>query len=91
MPLRPVPSLIGVCVRSGTMDKAVKVRTTKQKLDSYLAKTFKVYPSYLLHDPNNSVRTGDIVRFQQFPVPTPSKRIRHMVTEIKKQALKYKM
>ena len=64
------------------MDKAVKVRTTAQKLDPFLQKTFKIHPSYLLHDPNNSVRTGDVVRFQRFPVPTPSKRIRHMVTEI---------
>lgn len=38
MPLKPVPSLIGVCVRAGTMDKAVKVRTTKQKLDNFLQK-----------------------------------------------------
>lgn len=35
-----------------------------------------------MHDPNNSVRSGDILRFQQFPCDTPSKRIRHMVTEI---------
>ncbi|MCJ1324672.1 hypothetical protein MMC10_001334 [Thelotrema lepadinum] len=120
MPLKPVPSLVGVCVRHGTMDKAVKVRTTKQKLDTFMQKVlhipsipvpppiqspfpppphsfpsvpslspkltptqnFKLHPTYLLHDPHNSVRTGDIVRFQRFPIPTPSKRIKHMVTEI---------
>ena len=38
MVLARVPKFIGVCVRAGTMDKAIKVRTAKMKLDPYLQK-----------------------------------------------------
>ncbi|KAL8659126.1 MAG: hypothetical protein Q9226_000590 [Calogaya cf. arnoldii] len=78
----PAPSqaLCGVVVSAGKMMKAVKVRTVKQVYDSFLQKHYTAHKSYLVSDPNSSLRTGDVVRIAARP--PASKHIRHVVTDI---------
>ncbi|KAL8768445.1 MAG: hypothetical protein Q9209_005351 [Squamulea sp. 1 TL-2023] len=76
----PPQALCGVVVSAGRMMKAVKVRTVKQVYDSFLQKHYTAYQSHLVSDPNDSLRTGDVVRITARP--PASKHIRHVVTEI---------
>ncbi|KAI4213447.1 MAG: hypothetical protein LQ351_003947 [Letrouitia transgressa] len=80
MPSSPPRSLCGIVVSAGKMMKAVKVRTAKQVYNSFLRKHFLTYPSYLVADPNSSLRTGDVVRIAT--TWQVSKHIKHVVTEI---------
>ena len=43
---------------------------------------FMLHPSYLITDPRNSTRAGDIVKFALWPYYRGSKRVKHIVTEI---------
>ncbi|KAL8784145.1 MAG: hypothetical protein Q9213_004119 [Squamulea squamosa] len=76
----PPQALSGVVVSAGKMMKAVKVRTVKQVYDSFLQKHYTAHQSHLVSDPNESLRTGDVVRITARP--PASKHIRHVVTEI---------
>ncbi|MCJ1471651.1 hypothetical protein MMC13_000291 [Lambiella insularis] len=66
-------------VSAGRMTQAAKVRTFKQKYNSYLQKHFTLTRHTLVADPTSALRTGDVIRM----VPERhSKRIRHVVTQI---------
>lgn len=54
-------SLTGVVVSAGKMDRTVKVRVGAQKWNKQVQKHFTKPNNFLVHDPNNSIRTGDIV------------------------------
>ena len=43
---------------------------------------FVLHPSYLITDPRNSTRAGDVVRFARWPYARGSPRVQHIVTEI---------
>ncbi|KKA29273.1 hypothetical protein TD95_002518 [Thielaviopsis punctulata] len=58
---RVTRELHGVVVSSGLMDKTVKVRVGSQKWNSRVSKWFSVPKNHLVHDPNNSLKTGDVV------------------------------
>ena len=64
------------------MQRAVKVRTTKQTYNAFLKKHFLVHPTYHVADPTSSCHAGDVIRFTG-PWPlSKSKNIKHVVTEI---------
>ncbi|CRK17944.1 hypothetical protein BN1723_011456 [Verticillium longisporum] len=56
-----VKELHGVVVSAGLMQKTVKVRVGGQKYNRKVQKMFTTPKSYLVHDPNSSLRTGDVV------------------------------
>ncbi|CCC09436.1 hypothetical protein SMACR_08309 [Sordaria macrospora] len=72
--------LHGVVVTSGLMDKTVKVRVGGQKFNRFLQKHFDDPKQYLVHDPNNSLRTGDVVAIMPGFITSKSKR--HVVKHI---------
>jgi small subunit ribosomal protein S17 len=53
--------LHGVVVSAGLMDRTVKVRVGGQKWHPFLQKYFDAPRHYLVHDPNSSLRSGDVV------------------------------
>ncbi|KAL6721190.1 hypothetical protein ACLMJK_000292 [Lecanora helva] len=77
----PSQVLCGVVVSAGKMMRAVKVRTAKQVYNNFLQKHFLTYQSYLVSDPNDSLRTGDVVKFIR-DTQRISPRIQHFVSEI---------
>ncbi|KAK4691951.1 hypothetical protein P7C71_g5157, partial [Lecanoromycetidae sp. Uapishka_2] len=72
--------LCGVVVSAGKMMRAVKVRTARQVYNSFLKKHFLTYQSYLVSDPNSSLRTGDVVKI--LAEKRVSRHIKHVVSEI---------
>ncbi|KAL2889059.1 hypothetical protein HOO65_030560 [Ceratocystis lukuohia] len=78
---RVTRELHGVVVSSGLMDKTVKVRVGTQKWNSRVSKWFSVPKNYLVHDPNNSIRTGDVVAITPGWRTSSSKRhvIKHII------------
>ncbi|CAD6564807.1 MAG: hypothetical protein ASARMPREDX12_004691 [Alectoria sarmentosa] len=80
MPGPPPKVICGVVVSAGKMMKAVKVRTAKQTYNNFLKKHFQSRDSYLVSDPNSSLRAGDVVKIA--PERQISRHIRHVVTEI---------
>jgi len=77
---RRLRELHGVVVTAGLMDKTVKVRVGGQKWNAFLKKFFDKSETYLVHDPNNSLRTGDVVAIE--PGFRTSKSKRHVVKAI---------
>ncbi|KZF21874.1 nucleic acid-binding protein [Xylona heveae TC161] len=74
------PNATGVVVSAGKMMKTVKVRIAQQNWNNHIRKFFSKPTHYLVRDPNNSTREGDIVRIAAgFRV---SKQVRHVVTAI---------
>ncbi|KAK5168961.1 uncharacterized protein LTR77_006270 [Saxophila tyrrhenica] len=71
--------LVGVVVSSGKMDKTVKVRLPKQRWNKRIHKYFATHESHLVHDPNNSLRTGDVVQLHRLRVSTI---VHHVVASI---------
>ncbi|KAK3322094.1 hypothetical protein B0H66DRAFT_188922 [Apodospora peruviana] len=72
--------LHGVVVTAGLMSKTVKVRVGGTKWNSFLKKDFKLHKTYLVHDPNDSLRAGDVVAIT--PGWRTSKSKRHVVKRI---------
>ncbi|KAF2876690.1 hypothetical protein BDV95DRAFT_602658 [Massariosphaeria phaeospora] len=71
---------VGVVVSSGKMARAVKVRIAGQEWNKHFRKAFPSEKTYLVSDPNSSLREGDVVRIASgFRT---SKQIRHVVTSI---------
>ncbi|GAB1317289.1 37S ribosomal protein S17, mitochondrial [Madurella fahalii] len=72
--------LHGVVVSAGLMDRTVKVRVGGQKWNGFVKKFFNDPKTHLVHDPNNSLRQGDVVAI------TPGFRVsrskRHVVKHI---------
>ncbi|KAH8645622.1 hypothetical protein BX600DRAFT_444189 [Xylariales sp. PMI_506] len=54
-------SQTAVVVSAGKMDRTVKVRLWGQRWEKKVQKSFQVPIYHLVHDPNNSVREGDVV------------------------------
>ncbi|KAL2024819.1 hypothetical protein VTK56DRAFT_5640 [Thermocarpiscus australiensis] len=77
---RTFRELHGVVISAGLMDKTVKVRVGGQKWNNYVKKFFDDPKNYLVHDPNNSLRTGDVVAIT--PGWRVSKHKRHVVKHI---------
>jgi len=71
--------LVGVVVSAGRMQRAVKIRTTKQRYNTFLRKQYREHPTHLVSDPRDSLRAGDIVRVVPWRT---SKLIHHVVSEI---------
>ncbi|AEO67756.1 uncharacterized protein THITE_2116766 [Thermothielavioides terrestris NRRL 8126] len=72
--------LHGVVISAGLMDKTVKVRVGGQKWNNWVKKFFDDPKTHLVHDPNNSLRLGDIVAIT--PGWRVSKSKRHVVKHI---------
>lgn len=72
-------SLTGVVVSVGKMQRTVKIRTTKQKFNAYLKRHYNEHPTFMVSDPADSLREGDIVRFAPWP---KTKKVRHVVTDL---------
>ncbi|KAF6789333.1 ribosomal protein s17 [Colletotrichum sojae] len=72
--------LHGVVVSAGHMQKTVKVRVGGQKWNQKVQKMFTKPHNYLVHDPNSSLRTGDVVSI--VPGWRTSLRKRHVVKSI---------
>ncbi|KAL1841017.1 hypothetical protein VTJ49DRAFT_4976 [Mycothermus thermophilus] len=77
---RTFRELHGVVVSAGLMDKTVKVRVGGQKWNSFVKKFFDDPKTHLVHDPNNSLRLGDVVAIT--PGWRVSKSKRHVVKHI---------
>ncbi|KAL2203888.1 nucleic acid-binding protein [Sarocladium strictum] len=72
--------LRGVVVSAGLMEKTVKVRVGSQKWNKVINKWFAEPKHYLVHDPQSSLRTGDVVSIM--PGWPTSQHKRHVVKEI---------
>ncbi|KAK4237214.1 hypothetical protein C8A03DRAFT_16222 [Achaetomium macrosporum] len=77
---RKFRELHGVVISAGLMDKTVKVRVGGQKWNSFVKKFFDDPKTHLVHDPNNSLRLGDVVAIT--PGWRVSKTKRHVVKHI---------
>ncbi|ROT42695.1 nucleic acid-binding protein [Sodiomyces alkalinus F11] len=75
-----VSELRGVVVSAGLMQKTVRVRVGGQKYNPRIQKMFTTPKSYLVHDPNSSLHTGDVVSI--VPGWPTSKHKRHVVKQI---------
>ncbi|KAH6681239.1 hypothetical protein F5X68DRAFT_234349 [Plectosphaerella plurivora] len=77
---RVVHELHGVVVSAGLMQKTVKVRVGGQKYAPKIQKMFTTPKTHLVHDPNSSLRTGDVVSI--VPGWRTSQHKRHVVKQI---------
>ncbi|KAL2814843.1 hypothetical protein BDW59DRAFT_154145 [Aspergillus cavernicola] len=80
--LRDYPHTLkkGTVVSVGRMDRTVRVEHRHNFWDSYLRKNYPKVTTYLVSDPRNSLREGDVVEFSSgFP---KSRRVRHVVERI---------
>ncbi|KAB5518788.1 ribosomal protein S17 [Coniochaeta sp. 2T2.1] len=72
--------LHGVVVTAGLMQRTVKVRVGGQAWNGRLKKFFDDPKTFLVHDPNDSLRAGDVVAIT--PGYRRSKQKRHVVKHI---------
>ncbi|CAK7244496.1 MAG: hypothetical protein STHCBS139747_006037 [Sporothrix thermara] len=77
---RTFRELHGVVVSAGLMQKTVKVRVGGREWNPLVKKHFNKPKSYLVHDPNDSLRTGDVVAIS--PGWRMSQHKRHVVKRI---------
>jgi len=77
---RVTHELRGVVVSAGLMEKTAKVRVGGQKWNKIVHKWFADPKHYLVHDPNSSLRTGDVVAIR--PGWPTSQHKRHVVKQI---------
>ncbi|RSL61436.1 hypothetical protein CEP54_006249 [Fusarium duplospermum] len=77
---RVTHELHGVVVSAGLMEKTVKVRVGGQKWNKIVNKWFADPKHYLVHDPNSSLRTGDVVAI--VPGWPTSQHKRHVIKHI---------
>ncbi|CCU82980.1 hypothetical protein BGHDH14_bgh06030 [Blumeria hordei DH14] len=80
--MREIPAVV---VSAGLMQKTVKVQVGVQQWNSHikkisLVKYFNRRRNHLVHDPNDSVRIGDIVAISAGS--RVAKHVRHVVTKI---------
>ncbi|EPQ67783.1 Bgt-279 [Blumeria graminis f. sp. tritici] len=80
--MREIPAVV---VSAGLMQKTVKVQVGVQQWNSHikkisLAKYFNRRRNHLVHDPNDSIRIGDIVAISAGS--RVAKNVRHVVTKI---------
>ncbi|PSK46243.1 Polyadenylation factor subunit 2 [Elsinoe australis] len=73
--------LTGKVTSAGVMSKTVRVDRPIQVWHNYLRKFYKSSKHYLVHDPANSLRKGDMVSFSRLPVPK-GEAVGHVVREI---------
>ncbi|KAK0669759.1 hypothetical protein QBC41DRAFT_319200 [Cercophora samala] len=78
--LNSMREIHGVVVTAGLIDKTVKVRVGGLKWNNFLKKHFDDPQTYLVHDPANSLRQGDVVAIS--PGWRTSKSKRHVVKHI---------
>ncbi|KAK0714299.1 hypothetical protein B0T21DRAFT_352227 [Apiosordaria backusii] len=78
--LKSMREIHGVVVTAGLIDKTVKVRVGGLKWNNFLKKHFDDPKTYLVHDPANSLRQGDVVAIT--PGWRTSKSKRHVVKHI---------
>ncbi|EEU45774.1 hypothetical protein NCS52_00475300 [Fusarium sp. LHS14.1] len=77
---RVTHELHGVVVSAGLMEKTVKVRVGGQKWNKIVNKWFADPKHYLVHDPNSSLRAGDVVAI--VPGWPTSQHKRHVIKHI---------
>ncbi|KAG5953379.1 hypothetical protein E4U53_005794 [Claviceps sorghi] len=77
---RVTHELHGVVVSAGLMQRTVKVRVGGQKWNKVVNKWFPEPKHHLVHDPNSSLRTGDVISI--VPGWPTSRRKRHVVKHI---------
>ncbi|KPM40191.1 hypothetical protein AK830_g6397 [Neonectria ditissima] len=77
---RVTHELHGVVVSAGLMQKTVKVRVGGQKWNKIVNKYYADPKHYLVHDPNSSLRTGDVISI--VPGWPTSQHKRHVVKHI---------
>ncbi|GES61100.1 hypothetical protein ATEIFO6365_0006055900 [Aspergillus terreus] len=80
--LRSYPYTVktGTVVSVGRMDRTVRVSHRHTTWDPYLRKTYPKITSYLVSDPRNSLREGDVIEFSSgYP---KSRHVRHVVERI---------
>ncbi|TQV98315.1 hypothetical protein V2A60_007932 [Cordyceps javanica] len=77
---RVTHELHGVVVSAGLMQKTVKVRVAGQKWNKTVNKFYADPKHYLVHDPNSSLRTGDVIAIA--PGWPTSRHKRHVVKQI---------
>ncbi|KAH8779281.1 hypothetical protein BGZ57DRAFT_726763, partial [Hyaloscypha finlandica] len=69
-----------VVVSAGLMEKTVKVRVGVQKWNNHIGKHFNRSRNILVHDPNSSLRIGDVISIS--PGWRASKQVNHVVNSI---------
>ncbi|RDW77281.1 hypothetical protein BP6252_05334 [Coleophoma cylindrospora] len=72
--------LNAVVVSAGLMQKTVKVRIGVQKWNSHVRKNYNLAAHLLVHDPNSSLRLGDVISIT--PGWRVSKHVHHVVDSI---------
>ncbi|KAK7414115.1 hypothetical protein QQX98_006977 [Neonectria punicea] len=77
---RVTHELHGVVVSAGLMQKTVKVRVGGQKWNKIVNKYYADPKHYLVHDPNSSLRAGDVISI--VPGWPTSQHKRHVVKHI---------
>ncbi|KAL4892682.1 hypothetical protein BDV59DRAFT_179488 [Aspergillus ambiguus] len=80
--LRSYPYTVktGTVVSVGRMDRTVRVSHRHTTWDPFLRKTYPKTTSYLVSDPRNSLREGDVIEFSSgYP---KSRNVRHVVERI---------
>ncbi|PNS16094.1 hypothetical protein CAC42_4495 [Sphaceloma murrayae] len=61
------PTMTGKVTSVGLMPKTVRVDRSVQEWHRYLRKYYKATKHYLVHDPANSLRMGDVISFGPLP------------------------
>ncbi|KAL5337914.1 hypothetical protein BJX70DRAFT_368022 [Aspergillus crustosus] len=70
----------GTVVSVGRMDRTVRVDHRHTVYDNHLRKNFPAVTTYMVADPQNSLRQGDVIEFSSgYP---KSRRVRHVVERI---------
>ncbi|CAK1367235.1 unnamed protein product [Cercospora beticola] len=75
----PHKKIVGVVVSHGKMDKTVRVRVAGQRWNNKIKKYYRADQNHLVHDPNNSLVTGDVVELHRLKVST---QVEHVVSKI---------
>ncbi|KAF7197328.1 37S ribosomal protein S17, mitochondrial [Pseudocercospora fuligena] len=77
--VEPHKKIVGVVVSHGKMDKTVRVRIAAQRWNQRIKKYYRHDINHLVHDPNDSLTTGDVVELHRLKV---SKQVEHVVARI---------
>lgn len=75
----PHKKTVGVVVSHGKMDKTVRVKVAGQRWNKAIKKYYRADQNHLVHDPNNSLITGDVVELHRLKVST---QVEHVVSKI---------
>ncbi|KAK2757718.1 hypothetical protein FQN54_004687 [Arachnomyces sp. PD_36] len=70
----------GTVISAGLMDRTVRVLYKYNTFDKYLQKLFPATTTFMVSDPRNSLREGDVVEFSSGW--RASKKVRHVVERI---------